>query len=81
VLIDVPFGRGNLRNLQLALEAQRAGVPVYALDSRPIAERDFTDGEATRLWSELQTAGARLFPDQTTLLHALQTLRDALAES
>jgi iron complex transport system ATP-binding protein len=81
VLTDVPFGRGNLRNLQLALEAQRAGVPVYALDSRPIAERDFTDGEATRLWSELQTAGARLFPDQAALLHALQTLRDALAES
>jgi len=76
VLTDVPFGWGNLRNLQLALEAQQAGIPVYALATRPIEERDFTDGEATRLWNALQAAGASFFPDQPSLLNALQTLTD-----
>ncbi|MCS7065911.1 MAG: hypothetical protein NZL85_06485, partial [Fimbriimonadales bacterium] len=76
VLTDVPFGRGNLRNLQLALEAQQAGVPVYALATHPIEERDFTEGEATRLWHALQEAGAQLFPDQSSLLNALQALAE-----
>ena len=74
VLTDVPFGRGNLRNLQLALEAQQTGIPVYALATRPIEERDFADGEATSLWHALQEAGAQLFPDQPSLLNALQAL-------
>ncbi|GBC92951.1 Iron(3+)-hydroxamate import ATP-binding protein FhuC [bacterium HR15] len=72
VLTDAPFGQGNLRNLQLALFAQQAGIPVYALASRPIEERDFTNGEATRLWHALQQAGAQMFPDQPSLLNALQ---------
>lgn len=57
VIADAPFGHGNLRNLQLALWAQAQGVPVYALATRPIEQRDFTDGEATRLWRQLLTNG------------------------
>jgi len=79
VLTDVPFGRGNLCNLQLALEAQQAGIPVYALATRPIEERDFTDGEATRLWHALQDAGAQFLHDQTSLLNALQALVERLS--
>ncbi len=79
VLTDVPFGRGNLQNLRLALEAQQSGIPVYALASRPITERDFTDGEATRLWQALHSAGAHLYPDQHALLNALQALFEEVA--
>jgi iron complex transport system ATP-binding protein len=57
VIADTPFGHGNLRNLQLALWAQTQGVPVYALATRPIEQRDFTEGEATRLWHQLLTDG------------------------
>ncbi|MCS7300543.1 MAG: ATP-binding cassette domain-containing protein [Fimbriimonadales bacterium] len=53
IIADVPFGRGNLRNLELARWAQTRGIPVYALASRPIEARDFTDGEATQLWNAL----------------------------
>ncbi len=74
LLTDVPFGHGNLRNLELALEAQQAGIPVYALAPRPIEERDFTGGEAARLWHALQNAGAQIFHDQPSLLSALQAL-------
>jgi iron complex transport system ATP-binding protein len=79
VLTDVPFGQGNLRNLQLALFAQQSGIPVYALNTRPIEERDFTEGEATQLWQQLLEAGAQLFDQQTALLNALQALFEQLA--
>jgi iron complex transport system ATP-binding protein len=51
---DPPFGPGNLENLRLALRAADAGIPVVLLDREPIEERDFTHGEATRLWHELR---------------------------
>ncbi len=57
LIADAPFGHGNLRNLELALWAQAQGVPVYALATRPIEQRDFTNGEATRLWNALLTGG------------------------
>jgi iron complex transport system ATP-binding protein len=79
VLTDVPFGQGNLCNLQLALFAQQSGIPVYALNTRPIEERDFTEGEATQLWQRLLEAGAQLFDQQTALLNALQALFEQLA--
>jgi iron complex transport system ATP-binding protein len=79
VLTDVPFGQGNLRNLQLALFAQQSGIPVYALNTRPIEERDFTEGEATQLWQQLLEAGAQLFDQQSALLNALQALFEQLA--
>ncbi|OYT72720.1 MAG: ABC transporter ATP-binding protein [Armatimonadetes bacterium JP3_11] len=57
VIADTPFGHGNLRNLQLALWARTQGVPIYALAARPIEQRDFTNGEATRLWHQLLDHG------------------------
>ena len=54
VVCDPPFGPGNLENLRLALRAAEDGIPVVLLDRGPIEERDFTQGEATRLWRELR---------------------------
>jgi iron complex transport system ATP-binding protein len=53
VVCDAPVGPGNVRNLELALEAARGGRPVVILDATPIAERDFTGGRATQIWTEL----------------------------
>jgi iron complex transport system ATP-binding protein len=57
VVCDAPFGPGNVANLRLALEAARAGVPTYLVEQIPMAERDFTGGEATRWWTELRRLG------------------------
>ena len=57
VIAETPFGHGNLRNLELALWAQAQGLPVYALTTRPIEQRDFTGGAATRLWNTLLEGG------------------------
>jgi len=54
VVCDAPFGPGNVENLRLALAAAAGGVRVVMLEQVPIAERDFTGGEATQLWAALR---------------------------
>jgi len=74
VLAEAPFGRGNLRNLELARWAQEQGKPVFALASRPIETRDFTDGAACALWRMLLQHGMATAPDLPTLLEQLAPL-------
>jgi iron complex transport system ATP-binding protein len=54
VLCDAPYGPGNVGNLEAALEAAGKGIRVYLLEQVPVEERDFTGGEATRLWRRLR---------------------------
>lgn len=56
---DAPFGPGNVRNLELALDAARSGTEVVLVGERPISERDFTGGRATELWEELSRFARR----------------------
>jgi len=54
VVTDAPYGRGNLRNLEVALRAASQGIKVGLLidyKSFP-STRDFTGGEATKLLRE-----------------------------
>ena len=61
VIADVPFGSGNLANLELAVEMQRAGKQVVLLDSGDIGSRDYTGGEAGKLMAELSAGGAKRY--------------------
>ena len=54
VVCDAPYGPGNLGNLRLALEAARSGIRTVLIEQVPIAERDFTGGDATSLWDGLR---------------------------
>jgi iron complex transport system ATP-binding protein len=54
VVCDPPVGPGNLRNLELALEGAVAGMRVVLVETVPIADRDFTGGMATELWTALR---------------------------
>jgi len=57
---EVPFGHGNLLNLRACLRISERGIPVVCIgDALKVAERDYTGGSATRLFSELQKRGAR----------------------
>jgi iron complex transport system ATP-binding protein len=58
VVTSVPFGYGNLSNLEAALEAVKRGIRTYVVDEVPIDERDFTGGKATALLEELRKRGA-----------------------
>ncbi len=74
IVADVPFGWGNLRNLELALHARKAGVPVYLLATRPLTERDYTEGKVIPLWQNLLELGAQEIPSLTHLLETLENL-------
>jgi iron complex transport system ATP-binding protein len=60
VVCDAPIGPGNVRNLELALEAAQAGRTTVLLDATPIEERDFTRGRAVQLWDELARHARRV---------------------
>ena len=70
VVCDPPFGPGNVANLRLALDAARAGHRTYLVDGSPIGHRDFTGGDATRLWTDLARE-AHVVPDDTAALEAV----------
>jgi iron complex transport system ATP-binding protein len=71
VLTSVPFGSGNLQNLEAALEALKMGIPTYVIDEVPIEIRDFTHGKAKDLFDELKKLGAIFVDNQNELLHML----------
>jgi iron complex transport system ATP-binding protein len=58
VMTSVPFGYGNLQNLEAAIEAAKRGIRTYVIDEVPIESRDFTGGKATALLTELRNDGA-----------------------
>ena len=53
IVCGVPFGHGNIRNLEMAQTLAEMGLPVVLLDDPPIAERDFTGGVATGIWQTI----------------------------
>ena len=74
VLTEVPFGQGNLANLEAALSLRRAGLPVLCLHSSGsfAASRDFAGGAAQKLWSALLASGAVALPDEKAVLEQLE---------
>jgi iron complex transport system ATP-binding protein len=70
VMCDPPFGPGNVANLRLAVEALRTGVATYVVGGAPMADRDFTGGEASRLMADL-VAGARFVGSAAQVVDAV----------
>jgi iron complex transport system ATP-binding protein len=68
VVCDLPFGRSNVANLQAV--ARVAGPTVLVGEFGD--DRDFTGGEATRLWDSMSAAGARGVHDGAAALGAVQ---------
>ena len=58
VMTSVPFGFGNLQNLEAAIEAAKKGIRTYVIDEVTIESRDFTGGKATAMLTELRNSGA-----------------------
>jgi iron complex transport system ATP-binding protein len=71
VLTSVPFGDGNLQNLEAALAAVELGIPTFVIEEVPIERRDFTGGKATAMLAKLKRKGAEFVKDQTELLSLL----------
>ncbi len=71
ILTSVPFGLGNLQNLEATKDGLKLGIPTYLIDEVPIEIRDFTGGKAKALFLELKQLGAVVVKDQNELLHLL----------
>jgi iron complex transport system ATP-binding protein len=79
VVTSVPFGYGNLSNLEAALQAVKQGTKTYVIDEVPVEARDFTNGKATALLSQLRGYGAIFLKHATelpTLVNAVHNLQD-----
>jgi iron complex transport system ATP-binding protein len=78
VLTSVPFGFGNIRNLEATKEALERGVPTFVIDEIPVEKRDFTQGKARKLLSDLKNMGAVFVKNQNELLHQLNVSAENL---
>jgi iron complex transport system ATP-binding protein len=78
VVTSVPFGHGNLQNLEAAKEALSKGIPVFVIDEVPIESRDFTKGQATACFGDLKNMGAVFVKNQDELLHMLNVSEEKL---
>jgi iron complex transport system ATP-binding protein len=74
VVTGIPFGPGNLRNLEAAARARGSGRRVLVVDEPPIAGRDFTNGEATKVQERLVRTGAEVCRDEAEVLAAVEKL-------
>ena len=64
MLCSIPFGFGNLKNIEAAEVALGMGKSVLVFDSDKIEERDFTGGEATKQFIALKNKGALMVRNQ-----------------
>ncbi len=78
ILTSIPFGRGNMRNLEAAKTALEKGISTFVIDEVPVKDRDFTQGQATALLTELKKMGAVFVKNQEELLHLLNVSEDKL---
>jgi iron complex transport system ATP-binding protein len=78
VMTSVPFGYGNLLNLEAAIEAAKSGIKTYVIDEVPIESRDFTAGKATSMLKELKNCGAIFVKHPSELPTLVNATRDKL---
>lgn len=77
LITEVPFGKGNLANLDLALEAQAEGKPVFLLGESAIESRDFTGNQAVQRWNQLLAQGAQSLKSVSEVERKLRALVSA----
>ncbi len=61
ILSNVPFGHGNIANLELVREAQTAGKKIVLIGDDPISNRDYANGRALILFEQIMADGAERF--------------------
>ncbi len=54
ILTDVPFGRGNLPNLETLARASLAGASIILADGGEVASRDYSGGTAATLYASIK---------------------------
>lgn len=71
VVPSIPFGLGNLRNLEAVEEAMGPGINVVLLEETPVAARDYCGGKAQFLYESIKDKGAMVFTEVKDLISFL----------
>jgi iron complex transport system ATP-binding protein len=74
IVTGIPFGRGNLQNLEAAIRARGVGRRVLLIDDPPIAGRDFAEGEAIARQRQIVNAGAEVCHDTAEVMRIAEEL-------
>lgn len=74
IIAPLPFGWGNIRNLDLAEIAQSEGKTIF-IAGNDWSERDFANGEAIKRIEKLLKKGAKVFHSTDELLEMLRVLK------
>jgi iron complex transport system ATP-binding protein len=70
ILANIPFGKGNLRNLEALIDINKK---IIAIEETPIDERDFTEGIASALYNQLiKKKNVKIINNTEKLLPELQ---------
>lgn len=73
ILCNVPFGSGNLLNLKAALWAiKERRIKVIIHDETPIKERDYTGGEARKIFHNLLEEGALVVKKEDEIISLVE---------
>ena len=73
ILTNIPIGFANIKNLKAAGEAQN----LIIVEKEPIEKRDYTEGEATKLYHELK-ANAALVKNSHGVLDTLESMESGV---
>ena len=58
IITEFPIGPGNLKNIEAAERALDSKVPVVIIDSTPISQRDFIQGNLEKYFEQIRKRGA-----------------------
>ncbi len=72
VMAGVPFGSGNIRNLEAVLGEAAKGAKVIVVNSPDISARDYTGGIATELYKRMVNAGVQMVNSEWAAVQALE---------
>lgn len=74
IVLPIPFGHGNLGNLLQAKTALLNGKPLILVGNDNLKERDFTGGEASRIYQEMLQQDALAVPKPQGIFPVLARL-------
>ena len=72
IMAGIPFGPGNLRNLECVLEQAEKGNQVIVVDNIDIGERDYTGGKAAELYGSLLKSGVHTVNTEWEAIHLME---------
>lgn len=72
IMAGIPFGTGNIKNLECVLEEAERGGPVIVFDNIDIGERDYTGGKAAELYKSLLRSGVRTVSNEWEAIHLME---------